>query len=87
MGQKTVKLNEQYIIITIPENAVGLSITAKILTDKDEIIKVGRDIDFKGVVKARGDFLEYIGDDFDATYVITEKGRQWLEALQKEIKE
>ena len=81
---KCVELKEVDIMLRVPADACALELTA-IMIDKDyKTYEVSRRISPAELSKAREDFLTYIGDDYDATYVITEKGREWLDSLDNE---
>lgn len=80
-----VELMEHRAMIEIPENSVAVTITAKVYHD-GEIINVGKEL---GISEIRSAFRKaddgYI-DDND-TFVITDKGRAWLEELERERNE
>lgn len=86
MKNKELELEQYNIIVKIPVDAVKVSITAKILNDKDEIVSVYTDMNMKDIYEARTAFLENVedGDDFDAVYTLTEKGKAYLDALAEE---
>lgn len=86
MENKELELEQYNIIVKIPVDAIKISITAKMLNDKDEIVSVHTDMNMKDIYEARTAFLENVedGDDFDAVYMLTEKGEAYAEALKKE---
>lgn len=81
--EEAIKLDEVYIMFPVPENTVSLTIQANIIDDNNEIQRVSKDISPSEYRQARKDFVENIGDDWNATYVLTEEGRKWLEELRK----
>ena len=81
--EETIQLDEVYIMFPVPENTVSLTIQANIIDDNNEIQQVSKDISPSEYRQARKDFVENIGDNWDDTYVLSEKGRKWLEELQK----
>lgn len=86
MENKELELEQYNIIVKIPVDAIKVSITAKMLNDKDEIVSVCNDMNMKDIYEARTAFLENVedGDDFDARYVLTEKGKAYLDALRSD---
>ena len=78
-----LELAETNIIMKIPENAVSLEVTAKMIDENGELISVGKTMNVQDIFQARKDFLDNIidGDDYDAKYVLTDKGREWLDSL------
>lgn len=80
-----VELEEQYIMFGIPKNTVKLEINATTITEDDKLIKVSKQLNLEEVLKARQNFVENIGDDWDAVYEVTEKGRQWLDLIEREL--
>jgi predicted transcriptional regulator len=77
----TVMLDEMYVMLTIPEDAVSLKVTAQIIVNGD-LKKAEKSLSTREVFQARKDFLDYIGDDFDAMYVLTDEGRKYYEMLK-----
>jgi hypothetical protein len=85
MENNEIELEQQNVIIKIPVDAVKLTITAKILGDNDTLQTVSADLGLKDIQEARSAFLDNVefGDDYDAVYVLTEKGRAYLEELER----
>lgn len=85
MENNEIELEQQNVIIKIPVDAVKLRITAKILGDNDTLQTVSTDLGLKDIQEARSAFLDNVefGDDYDAVYVLTEKGRAYLEELER----
>lgn len=70
---------EQGIIIKIPENTVRLEITGTVMDEDGNVVKAHTILNPSDVYMARKDFMDYVGDDdYDALYVLTEKGRREL---------
>lgn len=70
---------EQGIIIRIPENTVRLEIIASAMDEDGNIVKAHTILSPSDVYMARKDFMDYVGDDdYDAVYMLTEKGRREL---------
>lgn len=81
-----LKLDEMNIIMKIPENTVRAVLIADIIDKDGNVEKVHKVLMPDDIWQSRNDFLENVdgGDDYDARYVITEKGLRWLEQLEKE---
>ena len=86
--KKVLELNEMNIFLRIPEEAIGLTVIAKILDENGNPIEVQQVLSVKDIFKARKDFLDNVldGDDFDAQYVLTEKGIASLQDEEEEWK-
>ena len=80
-----VELEEYNLIIKVPRESIKLEIKAVFLDDNDEMTTVCKTLKLCDIQEARKDFLENVeyGDDYDASYVITDKGREWLEAFRR----
>lgn len=76
------------IIVKVPANTVGLTLTAKTIGKGDEIHEYRSEMALSDVFEARNDFLDNVecGDDYDAVYTLTEKGRQMVEAMMDDGK-
>lgn len=76
------------IIVKVPANTVGLTLTAKTIGKDDEIHEYQSEMALSDVFEARNDFLDNVecGDDYDAVYTLTEKGRQMVEAMMDDGK-
>ena len=88
MGKKKKKemlLNEMNIFMRIPEDAVSVTVTAVIMKG-DKPVKVSKEMNAAQIGEARRDFNEHVpfGDDYDGRFVLTEKGRALVEAMEKE---
>ena len=76
-----MELTEARAIVYIPENAVEVEINATIY-DNGSLIKVGKTMTMKEIQEAfRNAEENYIEDDDE--FVVTEKGREWLESLNR----
>lgn len=82
-NKKYVELDEMDIMLRVPAGACALELTAIMMDENHKTYEVSRVITPAELFRAREDFLKYIGDDYDATYFITEKGKKWLEELKK----
>lgn len=73
------------VILQIPKNASEITMTAKILED-DKVIEAQGRYDIAMLFQARKDFLDYVsdGDDYNATYLLTDKGKAYLKELEHE---
>lgn len=80
-----VELDEYNLIIKIPRESIKLEIKAVFLDDNDELTTVSKTLKLSDIQEARKDFLENVedGDDYDARYVLTDKGREWLEEYSR----
>lgn len=80
-----VELDEYNLIIKIPRESVKLEIKAVFLDDNDELATVCKTLKLRDIQEARKDFLENVedGDDYDARYVLTDEGREWLEEFRR----
>lgn len=72
------------IILKIPKDTVALKIKAHIYRD-GAIEEAESSIGVDEVRQARQDFLDNVeaGDEYDAVYKLTEKGKAYLEELKK----
>lgn len=82
--KEVVDLEQINIIVKIPKNTVFLEINPTVIDGKDILQKYTKEMDLGEVNKARKDFLDNVedGDDYDGYYVITDKGREWLNQLE-----
>ena len=76
-----MELSEARAMVYIPENAVEVEINATIY-ENGKLIKVGKIMTMKEVQEAFRDAEENYIDDNDK-FVVTEKGLEWLEGLNK----
>ena len=82
---KTVELEEMNVILRIPKTAASVTITAVIINEDDESVKVSHRLSAEDIRDARQAFLDNVedGDDYDARFVITEEGMEYLRSLEK----
>ena len=83
--KKTVEVEEMNIILRIPKSAASITVTAMIIEDNDETMKVSRRLTTEDIRTARQDFLDNVedGDDYDARFVITDEGMEYLKQLKQ----
>ena len=83
MKQNEVTLEEMNILLRVPESAVALEVKATILDEDGETVNVSKKLSVKDIFKSRKDFLDNVedGDDYDALYVLTDKGQAYAETL------
>lgn len=84
-SSKTMEVEEMNIILRIPKDAASLTVTAVLIGKDDKVVKVGRRLSADDIRSARQAFLDNVedGDDYDARYVLTDEGREYLEILHK----
>lgn len=82
--KKEIELEEMNIILKVPKSAAALTVEAVLLKTDGKTQKVEKKMDTQELYKARQDFLDNVdfGDDYDGKFVITEKGRQFLEEME-----
>lgn len=82
---KTIELEEINIILRIPKEAVALEVTAFLLDEDGELMKVSTKHTVSGIRDMRQAFLDNVedGDDYDARYVITDDGLEYLKSLEE----
>lgn len=78
--EKEIELTEKPAVIYLPENAIELYIEVKIY-ENGELQKVHRTVSMKELCDAFKDADENYFDP-DATYHITEKGKEYLNSLK-----
>ena len=71
-----MNLETEWAVLTIPMNAVELTITAKVYLD-GELVQVDRTLSMSEIRDAAREAEDYFPPD--AVFTITEKGKQWLE--------
>lgn len=84
---KKIELEQQYVMLQIPKGTLKLEIIATIFGEDNKntkLVKVSRELNIDEIFQARQDFLEYVGDDFDAVYSLTDKGREYLQSLKEQ---
>ena len=81
-----IEPEETNVIMKIPKNSAKITIIAWIIDKDGELQKCSKTLMPDDIRAARQDFLDNVegGDDYDARYVLTEKGREYLEQLEKE---
>ena len=84
--KKEDELREMNIFLKVPESAVALQVSAKIIDGNGNLVRVGKSLTVQDLFRARKDFLDNVpdGDDYDAKYVLTDTGRECLERLMEE---
>lgn len=82
--KKEIELEEMNVILRIPAEAASVTISAVVIKG-DKPVKVKKKLNLKDIHQARSDFLDNVedGDDYNARFVITEKGRRYLEQLKE----
>lgn len=81
-----IELEEMNIFLRIPKEAVALEVIASLLDGDGKVVRVSNKLSVSDIMGKRQDFLDYVedGDDYDARYVLTDKGREYLKgALEK----
>ena len=81
---REIELEEMNIIIKVPKDALKVTIKVQVPGYDGEIIKAKKKLLKTDIDAARKDFLDNVedGDDFNAKYVVTEKGKEYLKQLQ-----
>ena len=84
---KTMELEEMNIFLRIPKDAVALEVTASLLAEDGKVMKVSKKLAVSDIRDQRQAFLDNVedGDDYDARFVLTEEGRDYLEQLEKNL--
>lgn len=77
-------LAEQNIILKIPKGTFSLEMTAYLPQIKDgKITKAFKEFNQDEIFEMRRNFLDnLLDDDYDATYVLTEEGKKYLDELE-----
>ncbi len=78
--ENMVELNEKYIVISVPQNAVEVEITARVYSD-GKIMDVSKKMDLDELREAFKDAEENYLDP-NATFELTDKGIEYLESLK-----
>ena len=80
---KEIELEEMNIIVKVPKDALKVTIKVQVPGYDGEIIKAKKKLLKTDIDAARKDFLDNVedGDDFNAKYVVTEKGMEYLKQL------
>lgn len=82
---REVELEEMHIIIKVPKDALKVTVKVQVPGYDGEVMKVKKKLLKTDLDKARKDFLDNVegGDDYDAKFVITEKGAKFLEEIRE----
>lgn len=80
-----VQLEDMGVILRIPKEAVRLEMTVLILDEDSNLQEVCAEFSANDIREARQAFLDNVefGDDYDAIWQLTEKGRRELEEMKK----
>lgn len=82
MGGEELNLDCEYLVLLVPRDTVELAVTAKVFYN-GELIPVNRKMTFAEVREAFKEAEEgYIPSD--AKFVLTEKGKEYLQKLERE---
>lgn len=78
-----IELEEMNIFLRIPKEAVRLEITAQVINENGELMKVSTKLSVSDIRDRRQEFLDNVedGDDYDARFVLTDEGREYLRGL------
>lgn len=84
-----VELEDMGVILRIPKEAVWLEMTVKILGGDGNLQKVCAEYGASDIREARQAFLDNVefGDDYDAVWKLTEKGRRMAEGMKDNAEE
>lgn len=82
---REVELEEMNIIIKVPKDALKVTVKVQVPGYDGEVMKVKKKLLKTDLDKARKDFLDNVegGDDYDAKFVITDKGAKFLEEIHE----
>lgn len=80
-----IELEEMNIFLPIPKESVSLEVIVQLLDTNGKLMKVATRLSASEIREKRQAFLDNVefGDNYDGKFVITEKGRQYLEELKK----
>ncbi len=84
-GKKVEKLEEMLMVIGLPVGTFKAEISCEVMGADGETFKCGKVLTARDIQELREDFVENVGDDYNAKYVLTDKGRACLEELNKEM--
>ena len=90
MGKKKkkteVELDEMNIILKIPKEAVALEVTASLISKDGELQRVCKKLTVADIQDYRQAFLDNVdlGDDYDARFVLTDEGKEFLKQMMTE---
>ena len=84
-----LELEEMNIFLRIPKDAVALEVTASLLAEDGKVMMVSKKLAVSDIRDQRQAFIDNVedGDDYDARYVLTDEGRDYLEQLKKSLEE
>jgi len=73
------------IFLRIPKEAVALEVTSSLLDEDGKVMKVSTKLSVSDIREKRQDFLDNVedGDDYDARYVLTDEGMEYLQNLKE----
>ena len=79
-----VPLEDMGVILRIPKEAVRLELTVLLLDEDGGLQEVVAEFSASDIREARQAFLDNVefGDDYDAIWQLTEKGRRQLEEMK-----
>ena len=80
--ENEIELSEKRAMVYLPENAVDITITCKVY-ENGELIEVNKQLKLSDIRAAFED-AEYNYIEDDDKFVITEKGKEWLEQFHKD---
>lgn len=76
-----------HIILEIPKGTIWMSVDAKVVDDEGTLQTMRTAFPLDDINAMRKDFLDNLyDDDYDATYVLTDKGRELLEHMEDDGK-
>lgn len=79
---ESLDLECEYLVLLVPRDTVELAVTAKVYYN-GELIPVNKKMDFAEVREAFKEAAEgYIPSD--ATFVLTDKGKEYLDKMDRE---
>ena len=80
-----VQLEDMGVILRIPKEAIRLELTVTLLDEDGALRNVVAEFSASDIREARQAFLDNVemGDDYDAMWRLTEKGRRELEFLKE----
>lgn len=83
--REEIELDPINIIMQIPKETVSMELTVKIMRG-DTIQTVGKQYTIADIHDMRQDFLDNVefGDDYNASYVLTEKAQRYLEEREND---
>ena len=83
--KEIIELEEMNVILRIPVSAASVTVIALLIDENDEPVKVTRRLSAEEIRSARQVFLDNVtdGDDYDARFVVTDEGKDYLELLKE----